>query len=113
MTHPEVAYSSGWDTPADELARQLSVALPGPPSEWALSVESVHRASDKTPVSMVVVCTPNRGGSERWELTLPSDADDDHLNRSALVMTMRANIEEWWATRRGEALTEAMGRRIG
>lgn len=102
----------GWDTLADKMARQLTSALPGPARDWDLSAENVQRSADKSSVKVVVECSTRHGAHQPWELTLPSDVDDDHLNLSALVTTLRANIEEWWITREREPLVAARGRRL-
>lgn len=111
MPDPD-ADTSGWATPTQELARLVSDALPGPVREWDLRVSSVERARDKSSVTVVLDCEARHGAKQQWEVTLPGDAEDDHLTRSALVTTLRANIEEWWDTRGREPLVAARGRRL-
>ena len=52
----------------------------------------------------------NRG--QRWEVKIPFDPDELEMLGPALVVTLRANLEEWWDPRGAEPGMGALGRRF-
>ncbi|MCO5968990.1 hypothetical protein [Actinoallomurus soli] len=54
-----------------------------------------------------------RPAGELWELRLSLDPVDLDLDPAALVLVLRANIEEWWDCKDTEPHIAAWGHRIG
>lgn len=106
--------------PAEELAERLSRALaPNHDSvELVVSSPTLVQAAATTGEGLefrvhVTVTLPGHP-AQRWQVTVPIDPIDldPAVNHSAFVTTLRANLEEWWATKDQEPTTAARGRRL-
>jgi hypothetical protein len=97
------------DLLATELRRPLV-----PTDRHRLAVETVElRPGDQPDSGLLVLrvqAVPAPGAPvEYWQLDLPMSKDDldPQVTHHAFVTTLRANIEEWWATKDSEPHTAA------
>jgi hypothetical protein len=99
--------AQGLPFPADELAVRLSRPLvASDPSQ--LSVRTVELVRDAGSSSIVLALLMDAvGGAQTWAWRLELSPADLELPPDTFVITMRANLEEWWSTR-GRA-TDAPG----
>lgn len=103
---------------ATALARDLSRPLV-PRDRYRLDVRSVAVVASPVPgeavLDLLVDAVPDAGrAAERWQVALPvALADlDPAVAYDALVLTLRAGLEEWWATRGHDPVTRRFGRRL-
>ncbi|MGH3769273.1 MAG: hypothetical protein ACRDS0_00890 [Pseudonocardiaceae bacterium] len=106
-------------TPPEDLARQLSRPLAPRRDGLELSVADptlVETAEDPTLRLRlrVTVTTARSKTAEHWQVMIPLDpADlDPAVNPTAFVVTLRANLEEWWDMKDRESHIAAWGRRL-
>ncbi|MFB9376454.1 hypothetical protein ACFFKU_12305 [Kineococcus gynurae] len=102
------------DTLATELSRPLVPSdrhrltverldlLPGGDVDSGLLVLHVRAAADPA------------AATERWQVRLPLSPSmlDPRMAHDAFVLTLRANLEEWWMTRNHDPRTAAWARRV-
>lgn len=103
---PELPFSS------EELARRLSRELAPRPDGLTLSVNEpgLVEEADGVVLRLRVAVRP---AGEIWVLRLRLDPADLDLDPAALVLVLRANIEEWWDCKDDEPHVAAWGHRIG
>jgi hypothetical protein len=109
------------DLPCD--AAQLAAELSRPLVErdaYRLTVHSVAvtcaSEPDAATLSLLVDAVPAPGARpERWQVDLPVSVEDldPSVLHASLVTTLRANLEEWWATKGFDPVTQGLGRRLG
>lgn len=105
--------------PADELARKLSRTLAPRPSGLELIVTDVGlvpaSGNDAVLRLQVTVTTFEDSRGQHWRVEIPLDPADlnpDVMTPQAFVVTVRANLEEWWDVRGAEPAVAAWGRRL-
>ncbi|MFK4224729.1 hypothetical protein [Streptomyces sp. NPDC019890] len=84
------------------------------------SSDSGRGESDETVLEITVEVSPTDAAHQTWLITLDfsedapnlliGDPTDECVQTAALII--RANIDEWWATKDREPVTAAMGRRL-
>ena len=104
--------------PADELAARLSRALAPGHDPVVLSVSRVALVPPPEAalaLLLALVAEPPGGTHGHWEVTVPVDPVDlgQDVRTDAFVLTVRANLEEWWAMKDREAGLAMQGRRTG
>jgi hypothetical protein len=104
-------------SPAAEFAERLSRPLAPRRDGLELTVSQVRVATDSSEhltLAFDVVATRPDHDDERWRLTVPIDAEElsPLVALNSLVVTFRANIEEWWDTRSYDELIASRATRI-
>lgn len=105
--------------PPAELARRLSRGL-GPRRD---GLELTVTSADLTPVHdnraqlrlLVTATTHADRRGQHWQVDIPIDTEDldpQLLGTPALIITLRANLEEWWDVRAVEPDFAAWGHRL-
>jgi hypothetical protein len=106
--------------PPEELARRLSRGLGARPDGLELSVAEpvlVEVAGDPGVELRVRVTATSRDTSsdgERWRVSIPVDPADlaPTVSLPAVILILRANLEEWWDVKDSEPEFAAWGRRL-
>lgn len=105
--------------PGEQLAARLSRGLAPGYDLVELAVASPSLVRDGTTgeglaLRVHVSVTLPGFQAQQWQVTVPVDRTDldPSVNPSAFVTTLRANLEEWWATKDQESTTAAWGRRL-
>jgi hypothetical protein len=104
---------------AEELATRLSRSLASRRDGLQMIVENValgEPVAGAVPLRMrVTVTTHDHPRQQHWQVSVPldpRDLDPGILPAQAFVVTVRANLEEWWDVRAAEPAVAAWGRQI-
>jgi hypothetical protein len=104
--------------PPDVLAKRLSRNLGPRRDGLELHVTQVQLkalgAAEALLKLQVTATTHADPKGQRWEVSIPLGPIELHpdVTTSALFITLRANLEEWWDVREAEPDIAAMGRRL-
>lgn len=105
--------------PAADLARRLSGLLAPRRDGLSLTVTALelvtHDAGPGLGLRMTVKISRTDGApNELWQVTIPVDPIDldPSVNVDSFVITIRANLEEWWHVRKAEPRIALWGRRL-
>jgi hypothetical protein len=106
--------------PCDPAALATAPSRPLVPTDpQHLAVETVELLPGELPDSVLLLLyvratSGPSAPTEHWHLRLPLDLNmlDPQMSHHAFVMTLRANIEEWWMTKNREPPIAAWGRRL-
>lgn len=98
------------------LASRLSRPL-NPADPWELQVTGLElipaRPGGPTLLRLLVEAAATRDAQpETWEWSLPLDDEDLEMLPDAFVVTVRANLEEWWCTKGHDPGVARLGRRL-
>lgn len=98
------------------LAARLSQPL-NPADPWELRVTQLElvpaRDGGRALLRLLVEAAPTRDAHpETWEWSLPLDDEDLAMLPDAFVVTVRANLEEWWCTKGHDPEVARLGRRL-
>lgn len=100
----------------DELAVRLSRGLAPRRDNLRLAVaEPVLVERPQLGLRLLVTVTSDaQQAAERWEVTIPLDPLDldPEIVTTSFVVTLRANLEEWWDVKDQEPPIAAWGRRL-
>ncbi len=84
--------------PTEQLGQRLSIPLGGSAAGPALHVTGLSLVRNADGLGLRLDVT---AGVEHWLVTIPLDPIDldPEVSADALVVTLRANLEEWWHTK--------------
>ena len=99
---------------ASELSRPLAVR-----DKRRLDVTSVSLVggaeSESLRLELTVLAIPaSVAATEHWRVTIPLSPEDldPEILPASFVVTIRANLEEWWDTKGSDPFTSKMGQRL-
>jgi hypothetical protein len=106
--------------PAADLARQLSKPLAPRRNGLELSVVAAQLIDTGAELALqldVSITSDDQPTPQRWQVTLPlgpADPEDplEDLKPESFVITIRANLEEWWDMKAQEPHIAAWGQRL-
>jgi hypothetical protein len=73
------------------------------------------RDSDSLRLELTVLAIPVPGAAaEHWRVAIPVSPEDldPEILPASFVVTVRANLEEWWDTKGADPFTSKMGQRL-
>jgi hypothetical protein len=99
---------------ATELSRPLAARDRRRLTVQSLWLERGESADSARLMLLVRARSHGQSAEEQWRVALPVGAQDldPAVSRQALVVTLRANLEEWWDTKGFDAVSRTLGTRI-